>query len=86
MICNIKVVSDRKPTVLDFAQAEFVLYQSQESGIVTVRRSKNLRNLVSVRWKVTSVDSPFAQNEGRVSFDENKNKIELKFSNCSTGF
>ena len=78
MICNIKVVNDLKPTVLDFAQAEFVLYQSQEFSIVTIRRSTNLQNFASVRWKVTSVDSPFTQNKGRVSFDENKNKIELK--------
>lgn len=78
MICNIKVVNDLKPTVLDFAQAEFVLYQSESYGLVTVRRSTNLQNLASVRWQVTTAESPFTQNEGRVSFDENQNKIELK--------
>ena len=31
-----------------------------------------------MRWQVTTAESPFTQNEGRVSFDENQNKIELK--------
>ena len=43
MICNIKVVNDLKPTVLDFAQADFDLYQSAGVALVTVRRSTNLK-------------------------------------------
>ena len=78
MICNIKVVNDLKPTVLDFTQAEFELYQSQACGVLTVRRSTNLQNLASVRWRITSPDSPFTQTEGRVSFDENQNKFDIK--------